>query len=233
VIQFLDEISDHFDTCYPAEACGLLYIVKGKLRWKACTNISEDGNSFAFDRTEYLSICKLGDIVGIVHSHPDQEEVAASEADIVNCNISEIPYIIFGYPSMSMLELKPEHITRGLMGLEYEFGVNDCLEAGRRYYDQVLDIKLRAREPYLDDWWDLGEDYFTEQHIKDWGFVKKEQLEINDILIFNVGHSIGTHCGVYLGNDIMYHHAGNRLSCRENIYPMWAKHLIGIYRYES
>ena len=31
----------------------------------------------------------------------------------------------------------------------------------------------------------------------------------------------------------IFHHAENRLSCRESLYPFWAKHLTGIYRYDK
>ena len=44
---------------------------------------------------------------------------------------------------------------------------------------------------------------------------------------------VNNHCGVYLGNDIFYHHAEERLSCRENLYPRWHKWLVGAYRYAA
>jgi cell wall-associated NlpC family hydrolase len=52
-------------------------------------------------------------------------------------------------------------------------------------------------------------------------------------LIFTMGANVPNHCGVYTGNDIFFHHAVNRLSCRENLYPLWKKYLTGIYRYET
>ena len=74
-------------------------------------------------------------------------------------------------------------------------------------------------------------DYFTEENIKNWKHKKVDTPEKNDVLIFKVRSNTANHCGVFLGNDVFYHHAENRLSCRENLYPFWAEHLVGIYRY--
>ena len=78
-----------------------------------------------------------------------------------------------------------------------------------------------------------GIDYFCPDVIKNWGGqeVELSNLQENDVLIFRVQEEINNHCGVYLGNDIFYHHAVNRLSCRENLYPFWHQYLVGGYRY--
>jgi len=78
-------------------------------------------------------------------------------------------------------------------------------------------------------------DYFNDKIISDWQHspVSLNEIKENDVLIFRVFSNINNHCGVYLGNDIFYHHAENRLSCRENLYPQWKKWLVGAYRYEA
>ena len=73
--------------------------------------------------------------------------------------------------------------------------------------------------------------HFSEDIIKNWGGVKVDTPQKNDVLIFKVKADVPDHCGVYLGNDIFFHHAENRLSCRENLYPFWAKYIVGIYRH--
>ena len=73
----------------------------------------------------------------------------------------------------------------------------------------------------------------TDEHIKEWGFNPVENnLQKNDLLIFSIEGSIPNHCGVYLGNDLFYHHMENRISCRENMYPLWKKFFKRAYRYE-
>ena len=56
-------------------------------------------------------------------------------------------------------------------------------------------------------------------------------LSYNEWMDFKVEAERNNHCGVYLGNDIFYHHAVKRLSCRESLYPFWQKWLVGAYRY--
>jgi len=93
------------------------------------------------------------------------------------------------------------------------------------------EIKIPKRALFEDDWWLKGLDYFTEETIAQWGFKKVDSPQKNDLLVFAVEGNIGNHCGVYLDNDIFFHHAENRLSCRESLYPFWVKHIIGIYRH--
>lgn len=225
----IKKIQDHFKTYYPREGCGIIGIVKGKKKWFPCDNIAEEGD-FAINPTEYLAIRKKADIYAIVHSHPDGT-CEPSENDIKYCNVMGVRYWIFSYPSMDFYELEPQEYCNELIGREYEFGVTDCLEAVRDHYKK-LGIQLPTRLPYIDDWWEKGYNYFTEEHINEWGFKKVENPKPHDVLVFRVGADVPNHCGVYLGDSLFYHHAVNRLSCRENLYPLWKKYLVGIYRYE-
>ena len=70
--------------------------------------------------------------------------------------------------------------------------------------------------------------------IESYGYKRVEgNMQPNDVLIFTIRENVPNHCGVYLGDDIFYHHAENRLSCRENLYPFWKQYITGIYRHET
>ena len=229
----IEEIREHFSNEYPKEACGIIGIVKGKKQYFPCKNLAEEDEDFVLDPSDYISIKRKADIFAIVHDQVDYTN-DASENDKKYCNSLGVPYYIFSYPSMELNILEPEVNVNPLIGREYEFGKFDCLEACRDYYSEELDIQLPKRLlPYVDDWWKLGHDYFTDEHIQEWGFKKVYDLLPNDLLIFTMGSLVGNHCGIYLGNDIFFHHAVNRLSCRENLYPLWKRYLTGIYRYET
>jgi len=230
MIQFLNEMQEHFEDCYPREGCGVLAVIKGQLNWFACTNVAPSDEDFIIDSKEYISIAKRGDIVGIVHSHPDSS-CKPSENDIKYCNALGIPYHIFSYPGMELHTQEPQRKTKSLYGRQYEFGVNDCFEAMRDYLaSQNIDIPTRAA--FEDDWWEKGLDYFTDEIIKDYGYTRVTgNMQPNDVIIFTIKANVGDHCGVYLGDDIFYHHAENRLSCRESLYPFWKKYITGVYRY--
>lgn len=229
MIPFIDEIEKHFEEWYPREGCGLFLVVQGELEWVPCTNVATYEEDFVIDSEEYIKASQRGDIVAVVHSHPNAS-CEPSIMDINYCNATGIKYYIFSYPDMEVFTLYPETKTKELYGREYEFGVNDCFEAARDYYIGK-GLTIPARPLFEDNWWEKGIDYFTEEYISTWGFTKVDSPQKGDLLIFTIRSSVGNHCGVYLGDDIFYHHAENRLSCRENLYPFWKKHITGVYRY--
>tara|TARA_Y100000748_G_scaffold302863_1_gene306281 strand:- start:6287 stop:6988 length:702 start_codon:yes stop_codon:yes gene_type:complete len=229
----LEEIEEHFKNEYPREGCGVLAVVQGKKKFFPCTNVAEEDEDFVIDSKEYIKLLRTTDIVGIVHSHPDASS-EPSDTDKKYCNALGIPYYIFSYPEMDLTVVQPKKNLTELYGREYEFGVLDCFEAMRDYL-KSKGIEIPPRALFEDDWWEKGQlDYFSAEVIKDWGGQPVDintDLQENDVLIFKVDAERNNHCGVYLGNDIFYHHAVNRLSCRESIYPFWHKWLVGAYRY--
>lgn len=225
----IDEIREHFEKEYPREGCGVIGIVKGKKKWFPCKNIANNDEDFIMSSDDYFNVVKRADVLAIVHSHPDAENTA-STYDIKNCNALGIPYWIFSYPDMELNIVEPEQRTNPLIGREYEFGVTDCFEAMRDYLKEQ-NINIPPRAPFEDNWWENELDYFSEDIIKNWGGIKVDTPQKNDVLIFKIKAEVPDHCGVYLGNDIFFHHAENRLSCRENLYPFWAKYIVGIYRH--
>ena len=183
------------------------------------------------DSEEYIKLLLTTDIIGIVHNHiGDSSEPGQTDKDY--CNAMGIPYYIFSYPDMNLTIVQPETNTVDLYGREYKFGIRDCFEAMRDYLISKK-ITIPPRAAFEDDWYKRGIDYFCPDVIKNWGGkeIKLDELQENDVLIFRVQEEINNHCGVYIGNDIFYHHAINRLSCRENLYPFWYPYLVGAYRY--
>lgn len=230
MIQFLDDIEKHFSECYPREGCGIVAVIKGELQWFPCNNVAEDDDDFIIDSSQYIEVSQRGDIVGVIHSHPDAS-CEPSQSDIDYCNATGVKYYIFSYPEMELYTLYPETTKKELYGREYKFGVNDCFEAMRDYLKEQ-NIIIPPRVAFEDDWWKKGLDYFTDEIIESYGFTRVVgNMKENDLIIFTINAEVGNHCGVYLGEDIFYHHAENRLSCRENLYPFYKKYITGVYRY--
>jgi proteasome lid subunit RPN8/RPN11 len=230
MIEFLEDIQQHFQDEYPKEGCGLLGVMKGKLKWFPCRNVASYEEDFVMSSEDYINVKKKADIIAVVHSHPNAP-CTPSKADIDNCNALGLIYHIFSYPEMELYTLSPRKNFKPLIGREYRFGSSDCFEAMRDYYHEELDINLKPREMFEDDWWERGFDYFSEEFIKTYGFERVIEPQKGDLLIFAVESSVGNHCGVYLGNNIFFHHAAHRLSCRENMSKLWLESLIGVYRY--
>ena len=221
----------HFKKEYPREGCGVLAVVKGKKQWFPVKNIANNNDDFVMDSDEYIKIMLTSDIIGIVHNHIDASP-EPGETDIQQCNVLGIPYYIFSYPEMELKVLQPENNYTDLYGREYKFGTVDCFEAMRDYLI-TKNITIPPRALFEDDWYDKGLDYFSSEVIKSWGGqpVDLDKIQENDVLIFRVQETVNNHCGVYIGNDIFYHHAVNRLSCRESLYRFWYQYLEGAYRY--
>tara|TARA_Y100000816_G_C26051844_1_gene551584 strand:+ start:535 stop:1227 length:693 start_codon:yes stop_codon:yes gene_type:complete len=226
-----EEIEEHFKKEYPKEGCGVIAVVKGKKKWFPIKNIANNNNDFVMDSDEYIKVMLTSDIIAIVHNHIDASP-EPGETDIKQCNVIGIPYYIFSYPDMELKILQPENNYTDLYGREYKFGTVDCFEAMRDYLI-TKNISIPPRALFEDGWYDKGLDYFSPEVIKNWGHepIELDQLQENDVLIFKVQEVVNNHCGVYIGNDIFYHHAVNRLSCRESLYPFWYQYLEGAYRY--
>jgi proteasome lid subunit RPN8/RPN11 len=228
----IEEIKQHFEMEYPREGCGLIGIVKGKKKFFPCKNVAKDDEDFILSSEDYFRVKMQADIFAVVHSHPDDTN-EASPYDIENCNHLGLPYYIFSYPEMELNIVEPKEYFQPLLGREWVFGTQDCFEAMRDWLHSK-NMEIPPRLMVEDAWYDRGENYFTEEVANKWNLVKVEDTpRENDVLFFKIQSDIANHCGVYLGNDVFYHHMKDRLSCRESLHPFWYKFLDGVYRYEA
>ena len=122
-------------------------------------------------------------------------------------------------------------ISTELLGREYKFGTHDCFEAVRNFYKLELAIDIPPRGAFEEFWWKKGINYFTEERLNEWGFQKVEVPKQFDVLLFSISSKVPNHCGVYLGENTFYHHARNRLSCRDSLTKLWATNITGTYTY--
>jgi proteasome lid subunit RPN8/RPN11 len=228
----IQDIENHFKKEFPKEGCGIIGITKGKKEWFPCKNIAERDIDFIICPEDYFKIKQKTNIFAIVHNHIDQSN-EPSDCDINNCNALGLPYYIFSFPDMELNIVEPTKRTFPLIGREYEFGVTDCYEAAKDYYKSI-DIQVPSREVYQERWWEEDQfNYMTEESILEKGFKKVQEPRKNDLIVFSIRSSINNHIGVFLENDIFFHHAEHRLSCKESLYPHWAKYVTGFYRYDA
>ena len=68
----LSAIQAHAAGEYPKECCGLLLIVGRKEQYFPCRNTATEPNEeFRLDPEDYAAAEDLGEVIAIVHSHPD------------------------------------------------------------------------------------------------------------------------------------------------------------------
>lgn len=216
-------LKNHIST---SEPCAAIIIQKGKHKLVPLKNTSTDPENYFSLGPDYVRLSLNSDVLFIVHAHLDN--CIASDYDISCCGTMGIPYIIFNKQTLEYSIIYPSNY-KNLLGREYRFGVQDCFEACRDWY-MAHDVILPSRDAeWRDDWWLEGLDYIKD--FENWGFREVNSLQYGDLLVF--GQEVYNHIGIYIDSDIFFHHAVNRLSCRESIYPFWGSMLKKVYRYEK
>ncbi|WEU67279.1 C40 family peptidase [Xanthomonas phage JGB6] len=90
----LESAATHAIASYPQESCGLVVVVKGKEQYVACRNKAADPSEhFVLDPEDYAEADDRGEIIAIVHSHPDAP-ARPSEADRVSCEATGLTWHI-------------------------------------------------------------------------------------------------------------------------------------------
>ena len=102
----------HASEAYPEECCGLIINVNNsEIYWK-CKNISKayKEKSFVIDPIDYANGEDLGEVLGIVHSHPDGE-LAFSHTDRLTCKYLDLPFFLVEPNTESIIVVYPSEIN--------------------------------------------------------------------------------------------------------------------------
>jgi len=207
-------------------------LVEGVEQYWPCRNISDDMGHFAVDPKDYVSAAEKGEIVGVVHSHPDGP-LRASVADQIGCNQSKLPWHIISWPANEMISINPDGLVLPLLGREFSHGVVDCLTAITDFYGR-FGIYLSDYDRH-DKWWEKGQTLYDD-HIKDEDFERIEgitKLQPGDLIFMQVVADVVNHSAVYLGEDVIYHHLPNRLSGREVYRGFYQKITRSVWRHRQ
>ncbi len=202
------------------EACGLLAVRKGRIKFFPCENKADDPRQdFVIDPYDYKAVADEGDVVGVIHSHPNAEPIP-SPVDRAACNRLGIPWYIFGWND-EWVKLEPQEESFDLIGRPFVFGVYDCYTIVKDYFAKQ-DIHFKPDWDYEWDFWKKGKNYYLERYASE-GFTKvtDDTLQLHDVILMALGADTTNHAGIYVGRGKMLHHAPERLSCRENYHGIW------------
>ena len=103
----------HAQQVYPEECCGLLLNVDGVMKYIGNVKIYQatyKEKSFVIDPIDYANGEDLGEVLGIIHSHPDGEMVF-SHADRMACKYLDLPFYLVEPESKSIIVLYPSEIN--------------------------------------------------------------------------------------------------------------------------
>ena len=222
---------DHAKTEYPKESCGVIIVFKGREKYIPCKNISlKPENYFELCPEDYAKASDLGEIIKIVHSHP-QISATPSAGDMLSLEKGNLPWVIVNPQTESFTETYPSKYIPSLIGREYIWGVSDCYSIIRDYYIKELSITLKNYER-KGNRLNPSDNPFLKNY-KDCGFVKVKDLKKHDVIFMMLNGNYPQHAAVYLGQGDILHQVENRLSSRD-VYGnagYWWKNTHGFYRH--
>ncbi|CAI1073880.1 NlpC/P60 family [Serratia fonticola] len=228
----ISAIMAHAEESHPAECCGLVVQVGKRQQYLRCRNTaSEPTEQFSMHPEDYASAEDSGEIVAIVHSHPDAT-TQPSQLDVAQCDLSQLPWIIASWPEGDIRTIIPTNGIKPLLGRPFVHGIWDCYAIVRDWYRLERDINLPNFER-SDGWWARGENLYM-QHYAEAGFIPAtSDLLEGDVIIMQVRADEPNHAGVYLGGGVMLHHMYGQLSKHVPYDGYWQARTIITLRYSD
>ncbi|MDO6707916.1 C40 family peptidase [Photobacterium sp. 1_MG-2023] len=224
-MSYRQNMIDHAAASYPNESCGLLVRTADGLAYLSAQNLAPEPTETAIiDPEAWIEADRLGDVVGIVHSHPDGPFVL-SGADRLAQQQSGLPwYLVVGEQVREFPPVPP------LLGRRFEHGQTDCYTLFRDAYalagHALPDFE---RDP---DWWEQGKNLYLE-NLPEHGFFQVAEPQPGDVLLIQLASNTPNHTAIYLGDSKLLHHCPDRLSGRDLFGGYWQKHLHSIWRYKQ
>lgn len=227
----LSEIRAHAARDYPRESCGLVVVFKGRQRYVPCRNIAEKNEHFVIHPEDLAAAEDFGTPALVVHSHPNVAPLP-SDADLVGCEQSGLPWLIVNWPTGAVQTFAPSGYRAPLVGRQFTHGVLDCYTLIRDYYRDTLAIEL-PNFPRADEWWLKGQNLYLENFAAA-GFVAVCDLpRMHDGLLMQVASPVPNHAAVMLDHGCILHHQMGRLSSKD-VYGGWyRKCTVKVVRHRS
>lgn len=212
--EIMQAICEHAAAEYPNESCGFVVQNGRKARYLPCRNVAENAlDNFVISPQEYAQVEDQGEIIRIIHSHPDVPVLIPSEMDRLQCDHSGIVWGIVSWPEGDYTEVVPRG-ERPLVGRSWLLGHADCWSLIRDYYRQEHGIALNDYS-VEHEWWIDGKTRLYDDHWYEEGFREYQgPMRVGDMIMMQVSAPVTNHAGVYLGDGMMLHHLFGQLSQR-------------------
>jgi len=227
-------IEAHAQADYPRECCGLVVATASGPLYRPCRNIAPAETArdrFTIDPADWAHAEDAGEILAVVHSHPDAC-AHASTADRAMCEQTGLPWLIIGWPSGVITTTLPTGQRLPLVGREFVHGVVDCYSLIRDYYAMELGIDL-PDFPRADDWWSKGGNLYRDGFTSA-GFTQVEgPPQRHDVLLMQVAARVDNHGAVYCGDGTVLHHLYGRLSSHDVYGGDWERYTTAVLRHAA
>lgn len=212
----------------PHECCGFVVLKGGESHFLPCENIAVDKeNHFEISPEDYLNAEQQGEVIALVHSHPNGEPVL-SVADLQTQMCCQLDFWLVCNEKLHIFpKISP------LVGREFEHGKMDCYTLYRDFYRLAgYEMKNYERD---DHWWEDGLNLYLDNIEKE-GFEKVtdlHDLQIGDVILVQISSEVPNHAAIYIGEQMVLHHSPKRLSKRDLYDGYWLKHTHSIWRFKQ
>jgi len=122
------------------------------------------------------------------------------------------------------------------LGLKHQYGVNDCIELIRTFYEKELGLKFNLPTyPKSREWIK----HFSTKSVDDWASmcaikVKLTEAKNYDVMVFKSDKSnLVIHFAMFLQPTKILHIEEGGFSCVETLSPYWLDKLHTIYRHND
>ncbi|MBB6117906.1 cell wall-associated NlpC family hydrolase [Rahnella inusitata] len=213
--KLISEIRAHVAAEYPNEACGLIVETGTGQRFIPCRNIAENpAETFTLSPDDYLAANEIGEVIMVIHSHPDVVQLVPSEMDRIQCDHSGVEWGIMSWPDGDFCTLSPRG-DRELAGRRWVLGHADCWSLIMDYYR--MEYGIAVKDYSVDrEWWVDGKENLYDDNWQAEGFVEIDasSMQPGDMIMMRVQSPVTNHAAIYLGDNIMVHHMFGNLSAR-------------------
>ncbi|MFW5407750.1 C40 family peptidase [Pectobacterium brasiliense] len=228
----LAAVQRHAEQSYPKESCGLIIRAGRAHEYVECVNThTSPGDEFRIAPDEYAAAEDAGEVVAVVHSHPDATSRPSSR-DLAMCEETGLPWVIISWPEGDVRTIVPQGAELEIKGRPFVHGVWDCYGLIRDWYQRERGITLLNFERE-DEWWKNGGDLYRD-HYAEAGFYRHDgPLLPGDVVVMQYMSDVPNHAGVYIGDEKMLHHLYGQ---RAGIVPyggFWQERTILTLRYSK
>jgi len=220
------------------EVCGLIYIddIDKQLKTLEARNVHKNrATMFTVNPKDYVKAELFGNIVGIYHSHPRQEENEDfSLFDKDNATKHKVNFVLFLVKTNEFKTFSPSP-EQNYIGQKFEIGETDCYSIVKNYYQYEFDIILP--DFYRDRRWSITNPNLMLDNYEKAGFkiCSNKKLYKNDVLLFGADGRQKTpaHMGIYLGNNMLLHQLAGKRSSIDKLSKAEKDRILYTLRYKD